>query len=305
MESYLVMGEGEVGATIAYSLQNLKKPHQWTGRTSHNASDFRFEGMTSQSNLCVRPITKTVFSSVGCMIFAVKAFDLVGAIDRYLPYLKKHIPIIVIAPGIFGDLLERLNRKHPEYIWRLGYPLFHTVTKSQGVFTQETRGPLVWGGLGKNFPPPSGIESELLKDRNSFLWDPTILFNIRKKWLFDLVMNSLCAGEDLNRLVLLLNDVKSLRQTFEEGYRLSSELWGHFDQTAESLFYDLVSFITSHGQKENPMYRSIRLGESTENMFYAKMALDRRHMEKLASLAHKIELKEPVKKTKDRRRYIP
>lgn len=295
---YMVMGDSDIGVTLAGYLQFLAKPFQLIGRKYGLTPNYSFESFHSTAKLTIKPLSHSNLSLVGCAIFCVKTYDLLGAIERHISYLTKEIPIIVVCPASFVDSIGNLSRKYSDYFWRVGYVSFDTMHSTNGVFKQIIPGQLLWGNLPNvkvNHSEITPIEKELLHPENKFFsWHKKIINEIRRKWLFDLVINSLCCALDLPKLIHLLDDVKHLQSITEQGYQLGIELWGPWEQSFDKMFTDLISFISLHSQKDNTMLRSLKIGERTENSYYAKLAVGRRNMDKLVSLSEKIEQKELI-----------
>ena len=294
----LVVGNGAVGTAIASRLQMLNYWCQFVGRRGPVYIKSRFEGWGRACYLNIKPLSEEDLSQVDIAFVTVKAFDLGGALDRYLPYLPKRIPIIPLSNGAIEHVVCAARRKFPDFLWRVGVCNFGVTQISDHIFSLKSeRGMAVWGALRPDESHRTGgnscisqAEKEILaSDSGIFLkWEKDIIPTLRKKWLFNVVINSLAASEGYEKNGLLLNDIQKLRATFEEACRLGAELWGRWKENSDKLFQDLISLISATAENENSMARDVRMGRRTENEFLAGMSLGRRGFTILNGLAEDI-----------------
>ena len=291
----LVIGNGAVGTTIASRLHLIGFRTSFVGRKGPVYIKSRLEAWGKTTYLDIQPLSQTDLSQIKIVFIAVKAYDLLGALDRYLSYVPRGIPVVILSNGAIEDLVYNTARKHEHFLWRMGVCTFGVSQISNGIYALKSKeGKATWGSVQLNrasVTSPSSFEIELFNcDRNEFFqWSDGIVPVVRKKWLFNVVINSLCAANELSCNGELLSDMKQLRQVFEEGFRLGYELWGNWPEGKERYFVDLVSLISSTSENENSMAKDVRAGERTENEFLAKLSENRRGYELLPKLSKKIE----------------
>ncbi|NRA45187.1 MAG: ketopantoate reductase family protein [Oligoflexales bacterium] len=293
----LVIGNGAVGTAIACRLHMLGFRTSFVGRKGPVYIKSRLEAWGKTTYLDIQPLSQTDLSQIKIVFITVKAYDLQGALDRYLSYVPRAIPVVILSNGAIEDLVYNMAKKHEHFLWRMGVCTFGVSHISTGIYALKSKeGKAIWGSVQLNrasVTSPSTFEVELFNtDRNEFFqWSDGIVPVVRKKWLFNVVINSLCAANELSRNGELLADMKQLRQVFEEGFRLGYELWGNWPEGKERYFVDLVSLISSTSENENSMAKDVRAGGRTENEFLAKLAENRRGYEFLPKLSQKIESK--------------
>ena len=293
----LVVGNGAVGTAIASRLQILRFRCKFVGRKGPVYIKSRFEGWGSVTYLNIKPLSEEDLSKVDIAFITVKAYDLSGALERYLSYLPKNIPIISLCNGATEHIVAAVAKKQPDYLWRMGICTFGVSQISQDIFAlKSTDGKVTWGPVRftdhqkKICMEMSDVEKLILdSDKSRFLrWEGDILPLVRKKWLFNVVINSLTASGNLERNGLLLNDMAQLKGTFEEAHRLGLELWGSWNQMYDKLFEEMVCLISSTANNENSMARDLRLNRKTENDYLAGLSVGRRGYEGLNELAAQI-----------------
>lgn len=293
----LVIGNGAVGTAIACRLHLLGFRTSFVGRKGPVYIRSRLEAWGKTTYLDIEPLSQTDLTQIKIVFIAVKTYDLQGALDRYLSYVPRAIPVVILSNGAIEDLVYSIARKHEHFLWRMGVSTFTASKISSGIYTLDSKeGKAIWGSVQLHRASSTNVssfETELFNcDRKEFFeWSDGIIPVIRKKWLFNVVMNSLCAANEFSRNAELLADMKLLRQVFEESYRLGHEMWGGWPESMDRYFVDLVSLISSTAENENPMAKDVRKGLRTENEYLAKLAENRRGYEILPKLSKQIQSK--------------
>lgn len=295
---YLVLGHGEVGVTIACRLQSRGFPSVFLGRKIVDDSDSaRLQAWGRTITIKIHALSRVNLSSVIATFVALPAYDLTGALDRYMAYIPKSIPMIIMVNGYAEDQVAAASQKYPDRVWRLGYHAFDTLHISESIYSLPlaTRGIFIgpFVPTERNRVSTSAAEQNLLeKDPQFFKYSDLVLYETRRRWLYELVINSISAADDLPTIGALLNDSAKLKTVAEEGYGLGFELFGHWDRHFDKLFQDLISYISCKATIESQMHRQLRLGERTENAFYAKLAIEKRGYKTLMQLCETIDKKE-------------
>ncbi len=294
---YMVVGHSDRGITVASRIRQLGHAVTLVGRKIGAATSSTFEGWSQYHTFKVRALSDVNVSSMDCVIFCVKAFDLKGAVERYISYIPKNTPIIIICKGAIHTAVTGLLRKYPDYVWRVGYYNFETLRLKEAIFRLERNGSIVFGNAQQQKSlqkPLTAAEQTLVAaDSNFFVWQTPIQSELARRWFVELVVHSLSAAYGQTKIVKLLDDLKTLRSVAQEAYVLGAEVWAApYALTFDKMFEMLVTQISNSGQSENYMARALRLGERTENGFYAKLAVGHRNMEGLQKLYEIIDQKE-------------
>jgi len=293
----LVVGNGAVGTAIASRLQILDFRCQFVGRKGPVYIKSRFEGWGQITYLKIKPLSEEDLSRVNLAFITVKAYDLGGALERYLPYLPKGIPVIPLSNGAVESVVAKIAKKFPYYLWRIGICNFGVSHVSDGIYCLKSgKGGVYWGPLRalerkkqQNFEITDTEKKILSADSGQFLnWNEDILPVTRRKWLFNVVINSLAASKGLEKNGLLLNDMNQLKETFDEAYRLGVEMWGGWQNSYDKLLEEMVCLISATSENENSMVRDLRLSRRTENDYLAGLSEGRRNYEILNTLSREI-----------------
>ncbi|MCB9229331.1 MAG: hypothetical protein H6618_06945 [Deltaproteobacteria bacterium] len=306
MSRCLVIGNGAIGTTIASRLRILDFSCRFVGRRGPLYITNRFEGWGQVTYLKVHSLSEEDLSRIRIAFVTVRAYDLGGALARYLPYLPKNIPIIPFCHGSVDHIISSAARKFPDFIWRSGLCSFDSIRVSEDIFKlRSEKGFALWGP--SHHGAESGIspaEQDILNaDQQVFFrWDSSATTAIRRKWAFDTVIHSLSASSGFEQNGLLLSDMKKLRETFAEVYRLGIELWGNWNESEDKLFEDLICRISAVAAEESSMVRDIRMNRRTENHYLAGRSLGRHHYKILNALAVEIHRKSESAISRNRRK---
>ena len=279
----LVVGNGPVGVSLVSRLKMLGFDHYFLGRRGQFSVSVRFEGWNAVHWLDVKSLAEADVSQVGIVFMAVKAYDLKGAIRRYIPYLPKGIPVVPVSNGAVEDIIKDAAQAMPAYKWRLGYCTFGVSAISPGNYALLSKvGKAWWGPFikqgGERSDPRTPIEKEIFRrDQGAFFdWLDPVLPSLRKKWLYNVVINTLTAVKSIQTNGELLNNMDELILVYEEAYRLGLELWGSWDHSHDKMFEEMISLISATAANENSMARDVRLGRRTESGFLAGLAKGKR-----------------------------
>jgi ketopantoate reductase len=291
----LVVGKGAIGVAVASRLKMLGFQPVFVGRKGPIDVHVHFKGWGQSFWLDVKKLSDTDLGSVSGCFLAVKAFDLEGAANRFIPYLQSGTPVISLSNGATQDIMENVQNKFAEHAIRLGFCTSGVTMVNENHFEMRSQtGGVYWGSL-KNGLSITDFEKSLstIQNDNFFSYLDPIFSSHRIKWLFNTVLNSICAVNEHSNNGKLLEDVDYLRTVFEEAYILGEEIWGAWIEKKNKLFDDMISLITSTRFNENSMFRDIKLKQKTESKYLAGMAPDREKYSELVRLHNEILNKTP------------
>ena len=289
-----VVGNGAVGVALASRLQLLGHQVVFLGRRALDAQNIRFEGWGKSFWHKVQTIQETEMKDLKLVFIAVKAYDLDGALRRYLPYLSKGCTIIPVGNGSVEGVIKDVSGNFPQFLWRLGYCTFGVSETSSSNFSLKTKvGKALWGPFfreDKWKDQKTELEKEILdKDQQNFFeWLDPIFPHSRKKWLYNVVMNSLSATNELESNGFLLNHMDEMKTVFDEAYDLGVELFGAWDLEKQKMFEEMIGLISATSSNENSMARDIKLGRKPETSYLAGMASGRPNYPKLNQIHEEI-----------------
>ena len=290
----LVVGNTEVGATIASKLLHLGIGVFFVGRKNRLNTTYNVEtsgSVLATLKLCT--LSDVPFSAVSMAFFCDRATDLRGVVERYMPYLQKPIPVVAFCPMSLVDPLRLLVTRSGHLKWRVGYVTFDTALISDVIYKCQRPGYAAWGPMQKGGGPElSAIEMQLHQLDSFFHPQTSVLQELRRRWLVDLVVGSLGFVTEEPRVVRLLDDLARLKPIAFEGYRLGEELFGRWDHSFDQMYSQLVSYLSSDPVRENPWVRHHRSKKKSDNHFYAKLAKGRQNFDLLSALSDEIESRE-------------
>lgn len=292
----LVIGKGAIGVAVASRLKVLGYEPVFVGRKGPVEVHVHFKGWGQSFWLDIKKLSDEDISKVSCCFLAVKAFDLEGAGNRFIPYLASGTPVISLSNGATQGIVENLQSKFPDKQMRLGFCTAGVTMVNQNHFELRSRiGGVFWGPLKKGSTITAFEKSLANNPHDTFFnyLDP-VFKSHRIKWLFNTVLNSICGVKEYSNNGLLLSDIDYLRKVFSEAYILGEEIWGPWAEEKSKLFDDMVSLIASTKENENSMYRDIKLRHKTETQFLAGLAPDREKYKELVMLHKKLVEKSPA-----------
>ncbi|MDD9951814.1 MAG: hypothetical protein OXT67_09640 [Zetaproteobacteria bacterium] len=299
--SCLVVGHGAVGVAVAARLQICGlRPFFW-GRSGPVLDSFQFQGWGRQTKLDPVTAPYTLMDQLKIVFVAVKAFQLNNAVSRVIALVPKGIPIVCLSNGNVEPLLRAFVQAYPDHLWRMGIcraGVSEVYPKCYGL--KSTSGQVLWGNLVSSSAlsarqQPVEMEEYIFsQDQEIFLgWKENILVEVRKKWLFNCIMNSLCAAYMFPSNGHLLENIKQVEAVHLEAYRLGAEMWGDWPVSfsVSDSYHELIKIICATSENENSMHRDVRLGRKTENQYLAQIATRYRGYPLLKNLSRLIDEK--------------
>jgi 2-dehydropantoate 2-reductase len=269
-----IIGPGAVGLFIAHRLIRQGVSLGFVGPEGPRAVHQSFRAYDGLIDLRVPAPTSSELGSSDLAFVVVKAFQLAEALQATRQQ-KPGTAVIVLVNGAIHEVVEREQKRSPHLLWRLGSCTFGVSRTEGGIYEQRSQtGEILLGPLSPEETPTNAEEFIIQKDPEVFAWRPEMMQLYRRKWLFNTVINTLCAAHRLPRNGELLKDLPLVAAVFDEAYRLGVALWGAWSFGRESLYLGVVDLIRATAANENSMARDVRLGRRTESEFLAGLAKD-------------------------------
>lgn len=305
--SVAVIGNTPIGITLASRFMLNGVRATLVGRKNPLSMMNRLEAWHQNFCLEVNTLSKTDWARFEAVFFCLRSYDLFGALDRYLPYLNKGIPIVCLAPGALVRKLHETEKIYPHFRWRIAVSTWKPIHVSSGYYRLEDRPEdrFYWGpahGLSEtqinSKDAISDIERNLLKldSQKSIQWAPDIKSLHHRLWVFHTVIQGLCTQLQYAMPQELLNHLTELKDVFLEAFDLSQDLWGVWTkETPGALFGDLVAYIALQPMRASVMQEDLLHLGRTESQVFAGMSLTRRTYPKLKKIHEDIQLKSTSK----------
>lgn len=180
-----------------------------------------------------------------------KAYDLWTAVEAWIPVLSGGSDVVTLCNGCVWPLAASLQSE----CVRKGVDV--------GIFPGMTTMAVAEGNGGGYRLVHSGSVCMGASD------DEDHLAVLKRKWIFNVVANSLCAVHCLARNGLLTTVSSQADQGLAEAYRLAGHLWGSVPWTLPEVMSAFWQLVRATQWNENSMARDVRLGRKTENEFLA------------------------------------
>lgn len=259
--SVAIVGAGAVGQMLAFFLRAAGVPQiVCYGRKGPVALAGRvlFQDQT----------TPLVSDSPGpepqLWLFATKAYDLVPALEQWLPRISVTTALTILSNGFIEPALAGIRQRFPQHELRKGVVSRGARILPDGTLALSPKGEVRWGS--RNAPQP--FETSLMQALASqgFHWDPEVCGARREKWFCNTVLNTLCAAYRLKRNAEA-EEQKEFSALCHEVYELGCEFWPEWKGQEAALKQRLVALIATTADNENSMAVDIRLGRKTESAF--------------------------------------
>lgn len=256
-------------------------------------------GSRSQSNIvgmgaigqALRPLIST---DVPAVFFCVKAFDLGQALREQAALWPEDIPFITMTNGFIAPEIEACKAVLGNRPVRWGVTTMGAAFKENGALHVYREGATTtWGPFQSHQLPapdallgekPTAGELDLIASQPGWSWQDDIVPTVRRKWLFNTVLNTMCGALRLSNNGKLINHRVLAEAVLDEAYELAKELWPARRLDIEAIdvlrtqFWQLVQKTSDN---ENSMARDARLGRRTETSFLAGLAQGRRGYDRL------------------------
>jgi ketopantoate reductase len=207
---------------------------------------------------------------------AVKAYDLGPALGA-AALAPVAAPVVAVGNGSVEDIVRAHAERQPERDFRLGtatigISLLAGGAQSKSYGVRSTAGVVAFGPFLGPRREATSCEASLTHGDPIFHWEPAALHAHRRKWLYNTVINSLCAAHQLPRNGELLRRRPELDDVFAEAHALGRARWGEWAESREALYGGLIQLIGHTSQNENSMARDVRVGLPTESDYLAGLA---------------------------------
>lgn len=252
-----VIGAGAIGSMVAYYLNRAGFPLAFVGRDGPIATTLNICLGNTHQQLTFPAMDVEAFDL--CFV-TVKSTQLAAAIQQH-SFLSK-VQTIIICNGLVDHLIPPTSARDQQ--WRLGSTTIGVSKDDDCYRIYNNDGAVLWGG-----PHPSKLEIHIANELREygFRFSETSTYFRQKKWLFNVVINSLAGYYQLENNGHLLKIPAELLKCFNEAFALGEELFGGFGVPQAQLFQQMSDLIEATKENENSMVRDIRLGRETEHPF--------------------------------------
>ncbi|MBQ49124.1 MAG: hypothetical protein CMP10_17225 [Zetaproteobacteria bacterium] len=268
----LIFGPGAVGSVLGYILESLGMSPRFVNRVGklidHKA--------TIESMDVVHQVYFNVeweLQDVSLIFVATKAGDLDAALGRIKAMDLPMVPVIVLCNGAVDEIMERYKSVFGHQLRRGIVTIPVKRQADTHWLISGNKGEVRWGiWQDGSISHQERYLSELAKSHRLY-FDAKVEKSVRKKWLFNTCLNSLCADLNLSTNGEALDHTNILKSLFSESWDLGELLWCSWDASPEEVFSELVSLINATELNQNSMVQDIRSGRKTESYFLAGQAL--------------------------------
>ena len=239
----------------------------------------------------LRPLIST---DVPAVFFCVKAFDLGQALREQSALWPADIPFVTLSNGFIADEIEASKSALGDRPLRWGVTTMGAAFKENGTLQVFREGATTtWGPYQAPALPapdasviakPTAAELDLMGSQAGWSWQDDMVPTVRRKWLFNTVLNTMCGALRLSSNGKLINHRVLAEAVMDEAYELAKELWPARAKDIEpidSLRTQFWQLVQKTADNENSMVRDARLGKRTETSFLAGMAIGRRGYDRL------------------------
>lgn len=227
------------------------------------------------------------------VFFCVKAFQLAQALTEQAALWPIDIPFVTFSNGFIAGEIEDCRTILGARPMRWGMTTMGAAFQEDGVLKVLREGSITaWGPYQAPTEPlfsnikieATAGERALIAANPGWYWHDDIVPTIRRKWIFNTVLNTMCGALRLSSNGKLINHRGLADAVLNEAYQLAAELWPQRAADLESLeilrpqFWDLVHKTSDN---ENSMVRDARLSRRTETMYLAGQSTGRRGYDRL------------------------
>ena len=269
-----IAGHGAVGVTLGGELLSRGFEVRYLGRSGPTAVEARLD--LNRGTVHVNTVAPDAewLKDTDVVLIAVKAYDLEVALKQALALTSSNASVIPISNGATWNMVRQEAKVHPGRRMRLGFCTFGVTEMGDQHFEVKSRvGELSFGPLDPS-DRMTTTEGRLVEPPAFFVWHANIQKLQVRKWLYNVVINSLTAGRSLQRNGDLMHDLPTLTAVFNEACSLATELWGPLPLERSALFAGLEQLIERTSENENSMARDQRLLRRTESDYLAGLAQD-------------------------------
>jgi ketopantoate reductase len=213
------------------------------------------------------------------VLFAVKAFDLEIAMLEQSRQWPESLPFVTLCNGYIWPIIKKIQPSLGPRPIRIGMTTMGSTIESGGSVKFFLEGTSTawghWPDPSANYLPPTSGESFLLKSLPGGTWYDDIRPVIRRKWILNVVINSVAAAFRLETNIELTKHKAVVDAALIEAVELAHKIWTPADQDPnelENISKFLWDVIRSTAKNQNSMVRDVNLGRPTETEYLAGLA---------------------------------
>jgi 2-dehydropantoate 2-reductase len=228
------------------------------------------------------------------LFICVKAFDLEKVLQIEEDRIADARAAIILSNGHVWPLVRAYAESHPSHHVRIGMTTMGATILQDGSLKIYAEGSkTMWGPVRRDQAEPTAEELKLLSQMAHQGWSFKEDMGpwLRRKWIFNATINTLCAALRLSSNGKLENHRTLVNDVFGEAFVLGHQLWPdlEFKDNIDELRAELWRVIEKTRDNENSMARDVRLGRKTENGFLAGLATDLKGFQLLKTYHIRIE----------------
>ena len=273
----IVVGPGGLGACIAAQLQATGHVVGAVGR--HGSVDWHFTILNfgRLHQVAIEKSSVSINDDPAVVFVCVRAPDLRRACQDVCDWAPRGTSAVVLGNGYFASELREFQALRPDLLWRPGMTSMAITRVGEGEYESRNDAPFLrWGSLdGASSGVPLAGESALVGALVGAQWSSNIGEEVRRKWIFNTALNTLCGAYQLPRNGLALGFEPQLAALFGEAWQLAIELDGPTNMDPQVSWAQLLALIAATQNNENSMAKDVRLGLKTESEYLAGRAVGR------------------------------
>lgn len=266
-----IVGPGAVGSLLAFFLQEQKIAFRLIGHQGVYQKEIRVVPFGGSEEISLKPANASIYQS-DIAVFAVKAYQLKDAMEGYSSVCSDNgVKFVTLSNGHFEKEIEGFIRNRIVSFGVVTYGVTRKANVSPKVYqVRSSKGAMSWPSSESTSSSEILIDKRLSHKKVGPSSQATAL-RVRK-WTFNCVLNTLCAGESLRTNGMALNNKPRLKVLLSEAYILAERLFQVPLPSLQKLFAELVELIEATKDNQNSMYADRVAGRPTENPYLAGKA---------------------------------
>lgn len=267
-----IVGVGAIGTYIAAKLQESGMGLLLLGRQDGNDRSTRLYNRSGGETL----LTSSRGIGPGdcsIAIFALKAYDLEGALRQYRDILTPCTHWLVLSNGYVEPVLRGFLDIQTHIRLYQGVATVGVRQVAPRAYEQTSRfSRIEWGPFMGRCSCGIAPEMQRILSTDPFKYCEEIEGSVQKKWLINMVLNTICAALMLKKNGDILSHQELLGQVFAESFTLGQRLWPRFPFNEEKLFKELREIIVHVRDNQNSMVVDLNSNRKTEIDFLSALA---------------------------------
>lgn len=265
----VIVGPGAVGTALAAELFTATGCQSiWRDRNGFCEEARQVKFASGSTVTITAELPKNVPVQADVVFVTTRAFDVVQALRVIPTFVQPGAVVITLSNGYLVDAIaNHCQHELDGFHLRIGMTSL-AATYGAGLWRLTNHAPeIVFGPL--DLLPPTEKEIQLCSqfNRARFVNDPVPY--IRKKWLFNVVINGLCGLYRLPRNGELVQYRQDVDAVLGEAYRWGEEVWGEWLWSEDDLRIECWDLIRSTSANRNSMVRDLESGRASEMPFLA------------------------------------